>query len=97
MPIVVGAIIFDLAVGDRHTRPDAAAGYAACAAAKRGRFAVGRVGAGTGATVGKLGGNLTHRRPGGLGTATVRRGDLVVSALMVVNAVGYLRDRERRP
>jgi L-aminopeptidase/D-esterase-like protein len=92
VPIVVGMIIFDLPIGDRKARPTADSGYAACAAAKRGRFDVGLVGAGTGATIGKLGGNLTHRRPGGLGTATEKRGDLVVSALMVVNAAGYLRD-----
>lgn len=92
VPIVVGMIIFDLAVGDRRIRPDAEAGYAACAAATRGRFEVGRVGAGTGATLGKLGGNLANRQPGGIGTATIRRGEVVVSALMVVNAVGYLRE-----
>ncbi len=91
VPIVVGAIIFDLAVGDRKVRPDAAAGYAACAAAKRGRFGVGLVGAGTGATIGNVGGPKTTR-PGGLGTATERDGDLVVSALVVANAGGHLRD-----
>ena len=92
VPIVVGMIIFDLAVGDRRVRPTADNGYAACAAAKRGKFEVGLVGAGTGATMGKLGGNIDNRRPGGLGTATERRGDLVVSALMVANSVGFLRD-----
>lgn len=97
VPIVVGMIIFDLPIGDRKARPGPDAGYAACASAKRGRFEVGLVGAGTGATIGKLGGNLTHRRPGGLGTATERRGDLVVSALMVVNAAGYLRDGSDPP
>ncbi|HUR78842.1 MAG TPA: P1 family peptidase [Acidimicrobiales bacterium] len=97
VPIVVGMIIFDLAVGSRKVRPGAAAGHAACAAAKRGAFEVGRVGAGTGATLGKLGGDLKHRRPGGLGSATKRRGDLVVSALMVANSVGYLRDGSAPP
>lgn len=91
VPIVVGAIIFDLGVGNRKVRPDADAGYDACVAAKRGRFDLGRVGAGTGATVGKLG-RPGNRRPGGLGTATIRDGDLVVSALMVANAAGYLRE-----
>jgi L-aminopeptidase/D-esterase-like protein len=97
VPIVVGMIIFDLGVGDSKVRPSAAQGYEACAAAKRGRFEVGRVGAGTGATIGKVGGNLANRRPGGLGTATVRRGELVVSALMVANSVGFLRDGSPLP
>ncbi|MEY2426062.1 MAG: hypothetical protein QOI61_1634 [Actinomycetota bacterium] len=97
VPIVVGMIIFDLAVGDKKARPTAERGYEACAAAKRGRFDVGLVGAGTGATMGKLGGNLAYRRPGGLGSATMRRGDLVVSALMVANSVGYLRDGSGPP
>lgn len=96
VPIVVGAIIFDLAVGDRRVRPDAAAGYAACAAAKRGRFATGRVGAGTGATVGKIGGPAAVR-PGGVGTASERDGDVVVSALVVANAAGHLRDGSNAP
>jgi L-aminopeptidase/D-esterase-like protein len=96
VPIVVGAIIFDLAVGDRRVRPDADAGYAACTAAKRGRFDTGRVGAGTGATIGKIGGPSTVR-PGGVGTASVRDGDVVVSALIVVNAAGHLRDESRAP
>jgi L-aminopeptidase/D-esterase-like protein len=97
VPIVVGMIIFDLAVGDPKVRPTAEEGYAACAAAKRSRFEVGRIGAGTGATIGKVGGDRTHRRPGGLGTATVRRGEVVVSALMVANSVGYLRDGSPPP
>ena len=94
VPIVVGMIIFDLAVGDRKARPDADAGYAACAAATRGKFEVGPVGAGTGATVGKVGGPATTK-PGGIGTATERDGDLVVSALVVANAGGHLRDASR--
>jgi L-aminopeptidase/D-esterase-like protein len=92
VPIVVGMIIFDLGVGSAKVRPTADDGYAACAAAKRGKFDTGRVGAGTGATIGKVGGNLDNRLPGGLGTATLRRGEVVVSALMVANGVGYLRD-----
>lgn len=91
VPIVVGAIIFDLAVGDRTVRPDANAGYAACENAKRGKFATGRVGAGSGATIGKIGGAATVR-PGGVGTATLRDDDVVVSALVVANAAGHLRD-----
>jgi len=91
VPIVVGAIIFDLAVGDGSVRPDADAGYAACAAAIDGPIAEGRVGAGTGASIGKIGGPK-KTRPGGVGTATERDGDLAVSALIVANAAGHLRD-----
>jgi L-aminopeptidase/D-esterase-like protein len=90
VPIVVGAAIFDLPTGDASVRPGAAEGYRACAAAQAGEpLAEGRVGAGTGATVGKWRG---EPRPAGLGTATERDGELVVSALAVVNAVGDVRD-----
>ena len=92
VPIVVGAVIYDLAVGDPSVRPGAPEGYAACAAAAAGPFPVGRIGVGTGATFGKIGGPSTTR-PGGLGTSTVRDGEIVVSALVVVNAVGHLYPR----
>ena len=99
VPIVVGMVIFDLTVGDPKRRPGPAEGYAACVAAASGagpssrgsigRGAAGRgaVGAGTGATVAKWRGP-DGVAPGGLGSAVARRGDLVVAALMVVNAVG---------
>lgn len=87
VPIVVGMVLYDLLVSD--VRPDAAAGRAACEAAVAGPFEVGRVGAGRGATVRKWAGDP---RPGGIGTATVRHGDLIVSALFAVNAVGDLPD-----
>jgi L-aminopeptidase/D-esterase-like protein len=90
VPLVAGMVIFDLAVGDPKARPDAAAGYAACEAATGGAVEVGRVGAGTGATIDKWRGR-EHKRPAGLGTATERDGDLVVGALAVVNAFGDLR------
>jgi L-aminopeptidase/D-esterase-like protein len=89
VPIVVGAVIFDLAVGDPKARPDAAAGYAACAAAESGPVETGSVGAGTGATVGHVHGAV---RDGGVGNAAERDGELVVAALVVVNAFG---DRHR--
>jgi L-aminopeptidase/D-esterase-like protein len=86
VPIVVGAAIFDLMVGDSSVRPGAAEGFAACAAAESDEPpAEGLVGAGTGATVGKWQG---APRPSGLGSATLRDGELVVSALAVVNAFG---------
>lgn len=89
VPIVVGAVLFDLGVGDPHVRPGPAEGYAACVAAGGGDIEVGAVGAGTGATVGKWRGP-DGVRPGGIGTATERDGDLVVAALVAVNAFGDL-------
>lgn len=90
VPIVVGAVLFDLGVGDAGVRPGAAEGAQACVAATAGSFAVGPVGAGTGATVGKWRGPDAVR-PGGLGTATVRSGGIIVSALIACNAWGDLR------
>jgi L-aminopeptidase/D-esterase-like protein len=91
VPIVVGMVLYDLAVGDASVRPGADEGYAACVAAlASASIASGMVGAGTGATVGKWRGP-EGVRPGGLGSAAVRDGDVVVAALMAVNAVGDLR------
>ena len=92
VPIVAGAVIFDLLTGDAWARPDAAAGYAACLAAT-GRPAVGAVGAGTGATVAKAGGGPS--RPGGLGIASAPAGGATVAAVMVANSVGGIWDDER--
>ncbi len=90
VPIVVGAVLFDLMQGDPSVRPDAAAGYAACVAATDGAVATGAVGAGTGATVSKWRGR-EHARQGGVGTAAERDGDLIVAALIAVNAFGDIR------
>lgn len=87
VPIVVAAVLFDLLVGDAKVRPDAAAGYAACVAATAGEVPTGRVGAGTGATVSTWRGT-EGTRPGGVGTASLRRGELVVGAVLAVNAFG---------
>jgi L-aminopeptidase/D-esterase-like protein len=89
VPIVPGAVIFDLAVGEP-VWPDAAMGERAAAAASR-EVARGRVGAGTGATIGKLLGPENAMRAG-LGTASVRSGDAVVGAIAVVNAGGDVVD-----
>jgi len=91
VPHVAGAVIFDLMAGDGHVRPDANAGYAACAAATADP-AEGLVGAGTGGTVAKLQGG---RAPGGLGVASARAGAATVTAVMVVNALGDVWDGER--
>lgn len=92
VPIVVGMVVYDLGVGDPKARPGFADGYAACVAAYSGAGAVlrGRVGAGTGATIGKWRGREAAR-PAGIGSASVSSGELVVTALMVVNALGEPR------
>jgi L-aminopeptidase/D-esterase-like protein len=87
VPIVPAAILFDLWFGDTTVRPDAAAGHAACAAATAQPPAQGSVGAGAGATVGKLFG-IEHAMKGGIGSASVRVGGITVAALVAVNALG---------
>ena len=87
VPIVVALGLYDLAEGDGSVRPGAAQGYAACEAARDDEIAVGRVGAGTGATIAKWQGR-DRARPGGVGVATVVDGDVVVAAVMAVNAYG---------
>lgn len=92
VPIVPGAVIFDLAVGDPRTRPDAAAGYAACEAAHDGPAAQGSVGAGAGATVGKVLG-FNRATKGGVGSASRRTpSGVTVAALVVLNAYGEIVD-----
>lgn len=91
VPIVVGMCLYDLAVGDPYVRPGSQEGRVAAERATGGAHEVGLVGAGTGATVGKWVGR-TIARPGGLGTASLRVGDLVVSALIAVNAFGFIDD-----
>ena len=97
VPIVVGAVLYDLAVGDASVRPGPAEGYAACLAATDDDVELGRVGAGTGATVAKWWGSDGERRAGGLGGAVERDGDLVVAALVAVNSFGDLVGTDRRP
>jgi len=93
IPIVVSAVIDDLAVGDPHIRPDPEAAYKACAAASTNAVAEGNVGAGAGATVGKMHrGRGLDGMKGGLGTASLRLGDVVIGALAVVNAAGDIID-----
>jgi L-aminopeptidase/D-esterase-like protein len=92
VPIVPAAILFDLAVGDATIRPDAAAGYAAAKAATSGAVAEGNVGAGAGATVGKMLG-FGRAMKAGIGTASVTLGGgAVVAALAAVNAAGDVVD-----
>ena len=86
VPIVVGLSLFDLLEGDGSVRPGPAEGRAACEVASV-EVEVGRVGAGTGAMVGTWRGR-DRARPGGIGMAAVRSGDLVVTAFLAVNAAG---------
>jgi L-aminopeptidase/D-esterase-like protein len=94
VPIVAGAVLFDLAVGDPEAFPDERMGRAACDAASDGEVECGAVGAGTGATVGKLLG-VARASPGGIGVAaaTLLGGDRV-AALAAVNAFGDVVDPE---
>ena len=91
VPIVPAAVLFDLWHGDLSIRPDAAAGYAACEAASNGRPAQGNVGAGAGASVGKLFG-IERAMRGGIGSASIRVGSVTVAALVAVNATGDVID-----
>ena len=91
VPIVPAAILFDLAVGDPRVRPDAAMGLAACQAAASGPVEEGNVGAGTGATIGKLLGSKSAMK-GGLGTASRSAGGVTVGAAVAVNAFGDVVD-----
>ncbi|HET8587406.1 MAG TPA: P1 family peptidase [Candidatus Limnocylindria bacterium] len=97
VPIVPAAVIFDLDVGSPDARPSADDGYAACEAAFAGAGNLaGRVGAGTGATVGKLLGPPAAS-PGGVGSAGLRLPDgSIVAALCVTNAFGNVVGREGR-
>lgn len=91
VPIVAAAILFDLGVGSAVVRPTAEDGYRAAMSACAGAVAEGSVGAGTGATVGKLLGETSAMR-GGLGSASQQVGDYVVGAIAAVNAFGDVID-----
>jgi L-aminopeptidase/D-esterase-like protein len=88
VPIVPAAVLFDLDLGDSQARPDAVMGLAACQAASADPVPMGNVGAGTGASVGKILGPKRAMKAG-LGSAAIELGGgLVVGALMAVNALG---------
>ena len=87
VPIVVGSCIFDLSCVSSSVRPDAAMGYAACQDAERHLERNGNVGAGMGATVGKIHGDGFAMKSG-LGCYAVQVGSLQVGAIVVVNAIG---------
>ncbi len=91
VPIVPAAVLFDLPVGDPSIRPDAKAGYAACAAASRAAPLEGNVGAGAGALVGKIFG-LQRAMKGGIGTASITVDGITVGAIVACNALGDVVD-----
>lgn len=87
VPIVVGSCIFDLGCVDGKVRPDASMGYAACLNSEENVERNGNVGAGMGATVGKIHGADSSMKSG-LGCYAVQAGMLQVGAIVVVNAIG---------
>lgn len=93
IPIVCGASLFDLSVGDPKVRPDKAMGYAACVDSEQEGFLEGNHGAGTGASVGKIIG-FDHAMKSGIGTSGVQVNDLQVAAVVAVNACGNVVDYE---
>lgn len=95
VPIVPAAILFDLGVGDPRIRPDAQAGYQACISSSNEHPAEGCIGAGAGATVGKLFG-MRSAMKSGLGTVSLAIGDtgVTVGAIVAVNAVGDVLNKE---
>ena len=91
VPIVPAAVLFDLGLGDSGIRPDKAAGYAACRNASAAPVPEGNVGAGAGATIGKLLGR-NRAMKGGIGTCCLVVGGIKVAALVAVNAAGDVVD-----
>lgn len=96
VPIVPTVILYDLMVGRADVRPTPDNGRAAYLARSEDAVEMGSVGAGTGATVGKLAG-IEHATQSGVGSASIRVGDATVGALVAVNAVGdvYTLEGER--
>lgn len=91
VPLVCGAVLFDLTVGDHRVRPDREMGYQACLAADIGRSPQGNIGAGTGASVGKIFG-MSRAMKSGLGSFAVQVGNLKIGAVVAVNALGDIID-----
>ncbi len=91
VPIVPAAVLFDLTIGDFRKRPDFNMGYEACKNASDKNSLMGNVGAGIGATVGKILGDQFSMK-GGLGTASIKAGRLVVGAIVAVNCLGDVVD-----
>lgn len=93
VPIVASAVIFDLNIGDYRIRPDYNMGYFAASEASIDEIRQGNIGCGMGATVGKILGPNNSMKSG-LGSASIRVGDLVVGAIVSVNSFGDIYDFE---
>ena len=93
VPIVCGASLFDLSVGNPHVRPDKHMGYLACKDSENNEIKEGNYGAGCGASVGKLLG-FDHAMKGGIGTYGLQVGAIHVAGLVAVNACGNVVDHE---
>lgn len=93
VPIVCSAVLFDLNIGDFKIRPNKEMGYEACINAELNECKDGNVGAGTGATVGKILG-LEHAMKGGLGCYALQVGELQVGAVIAVNCFGDVVDSD---
>ena len=91
VPIVCGAVLFDLTIGDHRIRPDKEMGYRACLNADKKERRQGNIGAGTGATVGKILG-MERAMKSGLGCYAIKTGELKVGALVAVNCLGNVID-----
>jgi L-aminopeptidase/D-esterase-like protein len=91
VPIVPAAILYDLATGRADIRPDSAMGYRAAASASSVNHAQGNVGAGTGASIGKMRG-MKYAMKSGIGTASIDIKGVIIGALVAVNAVGDVID-----
>jgi L-aminopeptidase/D-esterase-like protein len=92
VPIVPGAAIFDLGVGDPTVRPTADCGYQAAKAASAAPVVEGSVGAGAGATIGKVAGMTRAMKAGAGSAALTLPNGLIVAAMVIVNAVGDVID-----
>ena len=93
VPIVPAAVLFDLAIGRADVRPDAAMGFQACEHAATTAVVEGNMGAGCGASVGKILG-VGQAMKSGLGTASIDLGGVIVGAIVAVNAFGDVIDPE---
>lgn len=91
VPIVAGAVLFDLNIGNSRVRPDKEMGYNACICSEKNIFFEGNSGAGMGATVGKIAGP-DHAMKGGLGVYALQEGELQIGAVVAVNCLGDVVD-----
>jgi L-aminopeptidase/D-esterase-like protein len=91
VPIVPAAILYDLDLGRADVRPDAAMGYRAASSASSAAPAEGNVGAGTGASIGKMRG-MKYASKSGIGTSSIDINGIIIAALVAVNAIGDVVD-----